>query len=674
MTSSAHVAAASLNQTVGDWQGNARRITEVLHATRERGAQLLILPEGCVSGYSLGDRLHRSGTLEHAWRVLRQVQAQTAGLIACVGLPIAHRGLLYNAMAVLADGQLAGLVCKENLAVGDVEYESRWYQPWPHGRAETFEAPDGEHCPIGTLIYHAQGLGRLALEICEDGWLGIRPGSVYALAGAEILGNPSASWFTIGKHRVRRGLVEQVSREDKCLYLYSSLLGCDATRLVFDGSVLIASDGQVLDEGRRFLFREDWDLVDRVVDLGVLRRARREQGSWREQVRRLHNGDYGPLPTEITLPGQWGSDAQPSPDAPYWLQSQRRHVDPSLRWLDPAGDRIAETDLPHLELELALSLGLRDYLAKTRVPGVVVALSGGKDSAMVAVLVHRMLAYEGALEATPERLAMAYMGTENSGPTTLHAARTLATALGATWHELDVQRVLDESLVLAEQLNGGPLSWDDPVHDLALQNVQARVRGVQIWMLANLRRALLLTTSNKSEAAVGYTTMDGDTSGGLAPIADVPKSLVTTWLSWARDFHGLDALDPVIAQAPTAELRPAGSEQTDEGDLMPFAVLDRLMYEFVQQGRDPVDLFDVLWPEFSDRYDGVATAFAADIRTFVTLLCRAQWKRERFAISFRVTAFDLDPKTGFRFPAVQAPFLEELAALDAHVAALGGTP
>ncbi len=668
--STAHVAAASLNQTVGDWSGNARRITQVMAETRTQGGQVLVLPESCVSGYSLGDRLHRSGTLEHSWRVLRQVQEQTAGLIACVGLPIAHQGVLYNAMAVLADGQLAGLTCKENLAVGDVEYESRWYQPWPHGRAETFETPDGEQCPIGTLIFHAQGLGRLALEICEDGWLGIRPGSVYALAGAEILGNPSASWFVIGKHRTRRGLVEQVSREDKCVYLYSSLLGCDATRLIFDGSVIVAADGTTLAEGRRFLFAGESDLVHQVVDLDVLRRARREQGSWREQVRRLQNGDYGPLPTEVTLPGTWGSDTPAQADAPYWIQEGAGSADPSLAWLEPRLGPLKPSDVPHLELELALTLGLRDYLRKTGVPGVVVALSGGRDSAMVATLVHRMLANDGQLRHTRERLAMAYLSTENSGSTTRDAARRLATAFGAEWHELDVQAVLDESLRLAEQLNGGPLSWDDPVQDLALQNVQARVRGVQIWMLANLRRALLLTTSNKSEAAVGYTTMDGDTSGGLAPIADVPKSLVTTWLRWARDFHDLPALDPVLAQQPTAELRPADRTQTDEDDLMPFAILDRLMYEFVQNGRDPVALFEVLWPELGEHYGGATTAFAADIRKFVTLLCRAQWKRERFAISFRVTAFDLDPKTGFRFPAVQAPFREELDALDAHVAGL----
>jgi NAD+ synthase (glutamine-hydrolysing) len=166
--------------------------------------------------------------------------------------------------------------------------------------------------------------------------------------------------------------------------------------------------------------------------------------------------------------------------------------------------------------------------------------------------------------------------------------------------------------------------------------------------------------------------MDGDTSGGIAPIADVPKSLVTAWLRWAAGFHGLDGVAAVVKVPATAELRPRDRKQTDEDDLMPFAVLDRLMFHFVQLGQDPVEIFRSLWPDLSERYAGDATAFAADITKFVKLFCRAQWKRERFAISFRVAAFDLDPKTGFRFPPVQAPFTAELAELHAYVAGLGG--
>ncbi|MCK6518951.1 NAD(+) synthase, partial [Myxococcota bacterium] len=264
----------------------------------------------------------------------------------------------------------------------------------------------------------------------------------------------------------------------------------------------------------------------------------------------------------------------------------------------------------------------------------------------------------------------AYMGTANSGPVTRHAARALAEALGATHREVEIQGAVNEHVRLAEGLCGQPLSWDDPADDIPLQNVQARLRGSLIWMLANVHNALLLSTSNQSEAAVGYATMDGDTSGGLSPLSGIPKSLITLWLNWAEAMHGIHALQFVNVQAPTAELRPPDRAQTDEGDLMPFRVLDQLMFEFVQQGRDPKAMFQRLWPQLKGEYGGDPWGLAKHIRKFVVMLCRAQWKRERFAISFRVAAFDLDPKTGFRFPPVQAPFTEELEELDAYVAAL----
>ena len=676
----AHVAAASLNQTVGDWSGNRDRIIRVLAKAKARGVKLICFPEMCIPGYSLGDRLLRRGTLDRSWRVLEELAEHTTGMIACLGLPIRHRGVVYNAVAVVADGKIVGLACKEHLATGDVQYENRWYHPWPHGQVDEFITADNERVPIGTLLFQGQGIGRFALEICEDGWKGIRPGSIYALAGAEILLNPSASWFVIGKHRVRRAMVEQLSREDHCAYLYTSLLGCDSTRLVFDGSVFIGLDGEIASEGKRFLFDTDHELVDRVVDLDQLRLQRMEEGSWREQVQSFTQGQYGPAPGLVELEGDYSCAGTPPAAGPYWEHKPQRHLDPSLAWLENSGlvPTITPPDLPHLELELALCMGMRDYVEKSGIRSLALALSGGKDSAMVALLVHRMFRYHKPdlsqselLEYIQQRFLTAYLATENSGSVTENAAANLALALGAKHHISRMQGAVDEHVKLVGQMVGSEISWDNPKHDIPLQNVQARLRGSMIWMLANLNGSLLLTTSNKSEAAVGYTTMDGDTSGGISPIADVPKSLVVLYLYWARRFHDIAALDGVNVQAATAELRPPGEEQTDEGDLMPFKILDRLMYQFVQVGQDPLEIFQALWPELQAHYGAQnAKAFATDIRRFVTLFCRAQWKRERFAISFRVTAFDLDPKTGFRFPPVQAPFTEELAELDAHITAL----
>ncbi len=676
----AHVAAASLNQTVGDWTGNTRRIREVISAARARGAKLLALPEMCIPGYSLGDRLMMRGTLERSLHCLESLLPTTRGMVVLVGLPLRHRDVLYNAVAVCGDGKVWGIVPKENLATGDVQYENRWFSGWPRGHLEHMEL-FGAQVPIGAQVFEAPGLGRFGVEVCEDGWKGIRPGSIYALGGAHLIVNPSASWFTMGKHRVRRNMVEQLSREDHVVYLYTSLLGCDATRLVFDGSVFVAQDGAILSEGRRFVFDEDFELVDRVVDLAGLERARMEEGSWRQQVESLQRGDLGHVPVVTRMEGDYATLGPPPAVPPYWLAGTETHApDPSLLHLFERGlipRAPTERDLPHLELELALAMALREYRSKCGIKGFALALSGGRDSTMVGLLVQRALRYDQP-HLTPEELkahvracfTTVYMPTENSGPETEDAARRFADEIGAEHLQVGVQDAVDTHVRLCEQMMGIDLTWGNPAHDIPLQNVQARLRGSMIWMVANLRNYLLLATSNKSEAAVGYATMDGDTSGGLSPIADVPKSLIQVWLRWAAEFHGLASIQFVTKVPAMAELRPKEAKQTDEDDLMPFHVLDQLMYHFVQRGQDPLEMFRTLWPSLSASYGGDPRAFAAHVRKFVRMFCAAQWKRERFAISFRVAAFDLDPKTGFRFPPVQAPFTEELAELERYVATL----
>ncbi len=676
----AHLAAASLNQTVGDWEGNERRIREAIAEARRVGAKLLLLPEMCIPGYSLGDRLLRVGTIERSWERMVRLLDATDGLAVAVGLPVQYEGVLYNAMALLADRKVVGLVAKENLATGDVQYENRYFLPWSHGRLVDHRGPDGMSVALGTQMFQLPDLGRVAFEICEDGWKGLRPGSTYALAGAEILLNPSASWFTVGKHRLRRRLVAQVSQQDHCVYVYTSLLGCDATRLIFDGSLFLAVDGRIEVEGRRFVFGRDWELIHRVVDLREIRHVRMEEGSWRDQSSRASWGAYGKSPGLVRLEGDFSTRGVAPPPPPYWVPPEPGHPDPSLRYLEAeafGGRAIGERDLNHLELELALSLALRDYTRKSGIRNCCLALSGGRDSAMVALLVRQMHRYsrpdldaEGLRGLVGERFLCAYLATENSGHKTHDAALAVARELGATFFDGNVQPALTAAHDVTEAMTGEPLSWTNPRHDLTLQNIQARVRGMLIWTIANLHNALLLVTSNKSEAAVGYTTMDGDSSGGLAPIADVPKSLIKLYLDWAADFHGLRSLQMIKAMEASAELRPQGSEQTDEADLMPFPVLDQIMHAFVQLALDPVDILRRLWPTMCPRYDHDLARFAADIRKFVKLFCIAQWKRERIAISFRVTAFDLDPKTGFRFPPVQAPFTEELAEMDRFVQAV----
>ena len=673
-----HVATIAINQTVGDWTGNKRRIKQSIAVARERGARLLVFPEMVISGYSLGDRLLMNGTLERSWQMVEELREDSEGCILVLGLPIRHRDVLYNAAIVVASGKIWGIVPKENLATGDVEYENRWYSSWPRTRVEQFTSPKGEKIPIGGLIFAGKGIGGFAIEICEDGWRGIRPGSAYALAGAQIIANPSASWFTIGKHRIRRNMVEQISREDHCAYLYTSLMGCDATRLVFDGSMFIAVNGSIEKEGRRFLFHEEFEIIDQVIDVKALKRCRSEEGAWRQQSDKLLAGEYGAIPTKIIIEGDFSS-LEPLRPVDYYWRSRIRTVDPSLDWMVERGlvRSLQAEDIAHLELELALSLGLREYVQKCGIPKIALALSGGRDSAMCAILVARMVRYghpdlseEECRQIMQNTLVTAYMGTDNSGSATRHAAKVLAEEIGAVHYDGAIQETMNTHLKIIKEMTGITMSWDNPAHDIPMQNVQARLRGGLIWTIANLHNALLISTSNKSEAAVGYTTMDGDTSGGLSPIADVPKSLIIEWLDWVANFHNYSSISTVNATPSTAELRPQEQEQTDEGDLMPFFILDQLSYYFVQMGYEPLSIFKILWPSLKEHYNGKPKLFSEHIKLFVRKLCFAQWKRERFAISFRVTAYDLDPKTGFRFPPVQSPFREEIAELEEYISML----
>ena len=214
---------------------------------------------------------------------------------------------------------------------------------------------------------------------------------------------------------------------------------------------------------------------------------------------------------------------------------------------------------------------------------------------------------------------------------------------------------------------GRPLSWDRD--DVALQNIQARVRSPGVWMLANIGGALLVSTSNRSEAAVGYATMDGDTSGGIAPIAGIDKAYLRRWLDWLQrsgpdGIGSFPALAAVNVQAPTAELRPPADHQTDEADLMPYEVLDAAERCAIRDKQTPLETWQRLQATFPTHS---ARQLAVWTERFFVLWSRNQWKRERYAPSFHLDDENLDPKTWCRFPILSGGFARELAELRAAV-------
>ncbi|MHB9132239.1 MAG: NAD(+) synthase [Armatimonadota bacterium] len=657
------VAAAVLNQTPLDWDRNRDNILDAIAQAKAEKVSVLCLPELCLTGYGCEDAFHAPGTRRMARQVLQEILPATAGMIVSLGLPVLHQNGLFNTACLVADGQILGFAAKQHLAGGGLHYEPRWFKPWPTGVVSHVEFDD-ERYPIGDLYFDCGGI-RFGFEICEDAWVAGRPGGTLSRKGVDIILNPSASHFAFGKYDVRKRLVEEASRAFGVTYIYSNLVGNEAGRAIYDGGALIASGGLLIASGPRFTFA-DFAVTSAVVDVDATRTAQARTGSFTPEI---SEDESSCVRTPFSFP-----PTRPTPANTMqakWEKSEH---------------------LKEEEFTRAVALGLFDYLRKSHSNGFVVSLSGGADSSAVACLVasmvelgvgelkrqgfYRKLPYLPALEerkSTQEiihaLLICIYQRTRNSSDTTFEAAHGLAEALGAEFLKFDVDALVEDYCVFGSTALGRLLSWEQD--DLALQNIQARGRAPGVWLVANLRNALLLATSNRSEAAVGYTTMDGDTCGGLSPIAGIDKAFLCRWLVWMQTagpegLHRIPALAAVTRQAPTAELRPLETVQTDEKDLMPYEVLDAIERAAIRDKQMPVEIFTCLRPQYPQYSD---VQFAQWIERFFTLWCRNQWKRERYAPSFHLDDENLDPKTWCRFPILSGGYQRELAELRALVMA-----
>lgn len=655
------VAAGVLNQTPLDWDNNLSNILDAIQAARDEDVSLLCLPELCITGYGCEDAFHSPGVLKTALRQLPEIVEATQGMVVCVGLPVAFAGGIFNVACLLVDGAVVGFVAKKFLAGDGIHYEPRWFKPWPSGSIATIEW-DGVSYPIGDLIFNC-GEIKIGFEICEDAWVGERPGAGLAARGVDVILNPSASHFAFDKHQIRQRFVLEGSRAFQVSYIYSNLVGNEAGRAIYDGDAMIASCGTMVAHGDRFTYRRTL-LTTGVIDIDKSRMLRARTSSFQPAISTSGN-------EFVACSFAW-------PD-----------VSPSATSCVVQGWE-ASSSIKEEEFARAVALGLFDYMRKSWSNGFVVSLSGGADSSSVVSLIKLMVDFaisDIGLAAFYDRLAYiprlaagvnqheilglllttVYQATRNSTAVTRDAAKQLADAIGASHLEFDVDEIVESYQMMVAQGIGRELTWEQD--DLALQNIQARVRAPGVWMLANIKGALLLSTSNRSEAAVGYATMDGDTSGGLSPIAGIDKAFLRRWLVWLQSdgpdgLGPIDALDAVTAQQPTAELRPHASGQTDEEDLMPYDVLDMIERQAIRDKLVPDEVFANLRASYPDVSDSRLYAWTD---RFFKLWSRNQWKRERYAPSFHLDDENLDPKTWCRFPILSGGFRSELSALQKRV-------
>jgi NAD+ synthase (glutamine-hydrolysing) len=550
------LALAQVDPRVGDLEGNVRIVRENIARARDAGAELVLFPELVLTGYPPEDLLLKEHFLQAAQQALADVAKEASGIVAMVGYP-ERVDDVYNALAVLEHGEIRGVYRKTMLPNYGVFDEQRYFQ-------------SGDDAMVIDL-----GTARIGLTICEDIWTPGHPAAEEALAGATLIVNASASPYFAGKGRQREQMLIQRARDNLSAIAFCNCVG-GQDELVFDGhSEVIDHEGTVI--ARAPQFAEQLTLC--TIDLQAAATARLRDTRLRPPVRRA------------------------LPDVRHLGRLERRPAEPRT-----LGGEIAELLEPEAEVYAALCTGVRDYVGKNGFQHVVLGLSGGIDSTLVALIAADALG--------PDRVTAVVMPSRYSSEGTQSDARELAANLGIACIDLPIAPAMD----VYEQMLAPVFDGRDP--DITEENLQARIRGNLLMALSNKFGWLVLTTGNKSENSVGYSTLYGDSAGGFAVIKDVPKTLVYQLIDYrnARDErHPVPR--SIIDRPPSAELRP---DQKDEDSLPDYDTLDAILQAYIEEdaGRDQLALAGL--PD-----EAVARVFS--------LVDRAEYKRRQAPPGVKIT-------------------------------------
>jgi NAD+ synthase (glutamine-hydrolysing) len=575
------VAACQLDLVVGDLDGNVAAMLKALERAESEGCDLAVFPEMAVTGYPPEDLLLKPGFVADNRAALEKLASRTGRCAAVVGFVDAGRDL-HNAAAVCADGAVQGVYQKRLLPNYAVFDEQRYFAPG---------VDDPKLFVIGGV--------RVGLSICEDVWSPTGPVTDQAMGGAELMLNISASPFHAGKLAERERMLATRAADASCALVYVNLVG-GQDELVFDGaSLVVDADGSILARGPQFA--EDVMVVD--VEVRPVFRKRLLDPRGRARAPALESVAVS---TEPRSAGLRGPNAMTGLRGPNAMAGERR--EPPL----------AEPLEPVHEIYEALVVGTRDYVRKTGFDDVVVGLSGGIDSSLVAVIAVDAL---GA-----DHVHGVAMPSRFSSRSSNDDAERLARSLGIDF------RVIAIEPAHAAFLDMLAPSFEGTEEDVTEENIQARARGILLMALSNKFKWLVLATGNKSEMAAGFATLYGDMAGGFAVIKDVRKTLV---YDLCRDrnrragLRGPNAAggdDPpipesVLEKPPSAELK---ADQRDDQSLPPYEELDPVLEAYIEGDATAVDLE-------RQGFDGEL------VRRVVGLVDRAEYKRRQAPPGVRVT-------------------------------------
>ena len=550
------VALAQINPIVGDLEGNSDRIIEAIVAAGNAGADVAVFPELAMTGYPPEDLLLKPGFIADNMAAAAKVAAATERCVAVFGF-VDEQLDLYNAAAVCAHGEIRGVYHKQLLPNYGVFDEQRY-----------FAAGAG-----ATQLFGIAGV-RCGISVCEDAWAPNGPVAAQAAAGAELIININASPYSAARVAERERMLATRAADASCGLVYLNCVG-GQDELVFDGASLVFdAEGHLVASLPQFV--EDLAIFDLEVRPVYRKRLLDPRG----------HHSAAPLPVQtVTVPAS-------------------RRPDES-RMAPPRAERLTA----EAEIYQALVLGTHDYVRKNGFSDVVIGLSGGIDSSLVA-----MIATDALGAAHVHGVGMPSRFSSEGSETD---AEALAASLGIDYRRISIEPAHAAFLdMLAPSFAG-----TEP--GLTEENIQSRIRGVILMALSNKHGWMVLTTGNKSEAAVGYSTLYGDTAGGFAVIKDVPKSVVYRLCRW-RDSAGPGPLLPpdVLTKPPSAELRP---DQRDDQSLPAYDVLDPVLHAYVEGDLTAAELVDAGFDEEL-------------VRRIVRLVDVAEYKRRQTPPGVRVTA------------------------------------
>ncbi|NPA15958.1 MAG: NAD+ synthase [Deferribacteres bacterium] len=520
---------SQLNFTVGDFDGNVAKILDAVKKAQDKKADIVVFPELAITGYPPEDLLLKPQFIEKNIEALNRVVAEVGDIVAVVGFVGVDEDI-HNSAAIIHDGRLVDVYHKIFLPTYSVFDEDRYFKK-------------GDRI----TIYEINGC-KVGVNICEDIWYPDGPAHLQALAGAELIINISASPYYAGKRSYREKMVSVRAMDNISMIAYMNLVG-GQDELVFDGGSFIVNPmGEII--ARAKIFEEDLLFADIDVE-SVLRirlhdpRMRKESDEAKKVVERIFVSSF--------------------------VERKREEIVPE------------KVENPPIEEEVlkALIVGTHDYVRKNGFEKVLIGLSGGMDSSLVAAI---------AVEALgAENVVGVLMPSQYTSKESLEDAQTLARNLGIKTYTVPITRIFE---AYKEELRKNV--WGDMPEDVTEENIQARIRGNILMALSNKFGWLVLTTGNKSEMSCGYATLYGDMAGGFAVIKDVMKTFVYRLGRYYNQWKGKEIIpERVFVKPPSAELRP---NQTDQDTLPPYEVLDPILKAYVEEDRSYKEIVAMGFP------------------------------------------------------------------------------